>query len=163
MHEVEIDGKKYNRSKGWNTYYWGNSNRNPYTWNPKESPYHILDMSWTALLMLRWYDELEKDARLLAYAEDYAMALLGIQYENGFFPGWLDLKTMQPMNHLNASPETSLSVTFLLKLYELTHKEEYKRTAFRAMNAVIHEIIPVGKWKTLKPIGLVLVTVRITW
>lgn len=64
MHEVEIDGKKYNRSKGWNTYYWGNSNRNPYTWNPKESPYHILDMSWTALLMLRWYDELEKDARL---------------------------------------------------------------------------------------------------
>lgn len=119
----------------------------PYTWNPKESPYHILDMSWTALLMLRWYDELEKDARLLAYAEDYAMALLGIQYENGFFPGWLDLKTMQPMNHLNASPETSLSVTFLLKLYELTHKEEYKRTAFRAMNAVIHEIIPVGKWE----------------
>lgn len=84
MHEVEIDGKKYNRSKGWNTYYWGNSNRNPYTWNPKESPYHILDMSWTALLMLRWYDELEKDARLLAYAEDYAMALLGIQYEMVF-------------------------------------------------------------------------------
>ena len=147
MHEVEIDGKKYNRSKGWNTYYWGNSNRNPYTWNPKESPYHILDMSWTALLMLRWYDELEKDARLLAYAEDYAMALLGIQYENGFFPGWLDLKTMQPMDCLNASPETSLSVTFLLKLYELTHKEEYKRAAFKAMNAVIHEIIPVGKWE----------------
>ena len=163
MHEVEIDGKKYNRSKGWNTYYWGNSNRNPYTWNPKESPYHILDMSWTALLMLRWYDELEKDARLLAYAEDYAMALLGIQYENGFFPGWLDLKTMQPMNHLNASPETSLSVTFLLKLYELTHKEEYKRAAFKAMNAVIHEIIRLGSGKTLKPIGLVLVTVRITW
>lgn len=51
------------------------------------------------------------------------------------------------MNHLNASPETSLSVTFLLKLYELTHKEEYKRAAFKAMNAVIHEIIPVGKWE----------------
>ena len=92
-----------------------------------------------------------------------AMALLGIQYENGFFPGWLDLKTMQPMNHLNASPETSLSVTFLLKLYELTHKEEYKRAAFKAMNAVIHEIIRLGSGKTLKPIGLVLVTVRITW
>ena len=95
----------------------------------------------TALPIIRYAEG------LLAYAEDYAMALLGIQYENGFFPGWLDLKTMQPMNHLNASPETSLSVTFLLKLYELTHKEEYKRTAFRAMNAVIHEIIPVGKWE----------------
>ncbi|MEA5063002.1 MAG: hypothetical protein VB054_06705, partial [Petrimonas sp.] len=55
MYEIEIDGRKYNRSKGWDTYYWGNSNRNPYTWNPRESPFHILDMSWTALLMLRWY------------------------------------------------------------------------------------------------------------
>lgn len=147
MHTVEIDGKKYNRSKGWDTYYWGNSNRNPYTRNPKESPYHILDMSWTALQMLRWYDELEKDSRLLDYAEDYAEALLKIQFEDGFFPGWLDLKTFKPMNHLNNSPETSLSVTFLLKLYDLTHKEKYRQAALKAMDAVICEIIPIGRWE----------------
>ena len=147
MCEVEIEGKKYNRSKGWNTYYWGNSNRNPYTWNPKESPFHILDMSWTALLMLRWYDELEKDPRLLSYAENYAQALLKKQFKDGFFPGWLDLKTMQPMGYLNDSPESSLSVTFLLKLYELTGKHKYKDAALKAMDAIINNVIPFGRWE----------------
>ncbi|MFA7103718.1 MAG: hypothetical protein WC165_01020 [Dysgonamonadaceae bacterium] len=147
MHDVEIDGQKYNRSKGWNTHYWGNSNRNPYTWNPKESPFHVLDMSWTALLMLRWYDELEKDARLLQYAQSYAKALLEIQFPNGFFPGWLDLHTLKPMNHLNDSPESSMSVTFLLKLYELTGKQEYKEAALKSMDAVIRENISTGRWE----------------
>lgn len=147
MHEVEINGEKYNRSKGWDTHYWGNSNRNPYTWNPGESPFHILDMSWTALLMLRWYDELEKDERLLDYAENYAEALLATQSDNGFFPGWLDLRTLESMAHLNESPETSMSATFLLKLYELTGKEDYKEAALRAVDAVIRDIIPTGRWE----------------
>jgi len=147
MTEVEIDGKKYNRSKGWDNYYWGNSNRNPYTWNPKESPFHILDMSWTALLMLRWYDELEKDQRLLDYAEEYAKSLLKTQCTNGFFPAWLDMETLEPKEQLNQSSETSMSVSFLLKLYELTGKEEYKQSALMAMNAVIENIIPTGKWE----------------
>lgn len=146
MHEVEYEGKKYNRSKGWDSYFWGNSNRNPYTWDAKQSPFHILDMSWTALLMLRWYDELEKDERLLAYAEAYAQALLKIQYENGYFPGWLDIETLQPKEFLNESPETSLSVTFLLKLYELTHKVQYKEAALKAMSAV-NGIIAEGRWE----------------
>lgn len=147
MEQVEIDGKKYNRSKGWNTHYWGNSNRNPYTWNPRESPFHILDMSCTALWMLRWYDELEKDERLLYYAQKYADALLNVQLPNGFFPGWIDLHTLTPMQHLNDSPETSLSVTFLLKLYALTEKEAYRHAALTAMDAVIREIIPEGRWE----------------
>lgn len=147
MHEVEIEGRKYNRSKGWDAYYWGNSNRNPYTWNPKESPFHILDMSWTALLMLRWYDELEKDERLLRYAENYAQSLLNIQYSNGFFPGWLSLDGFKPMEHLNDSPETSMSVTFLLKLYELTQNQKYKTAALKAMDAIIENVIPEGRWE----------------
>lgn len=147
MEEVEKEGEKYNRSKGWDTYYWGNSNRNPYSWNPREAPFHILDMSWTALLMLRWYEELEQDQRLLRYAESYATALMGKQRPDGFFPGWLDLETLQPMQHLNDSPETSLSVTFLLKLYELTGKQDYRSTALKALDAVIREVIPTGRWE----------------
>lgn len=147
MQEVEIDGQKYNRSKGWDTYYWGNSNRNPYTWNPAESPYHILDTSWTALLMLRWYDELEKDERLLDYAKTYAEALVEIQSARGFFPGWLDTATLKPLEHLNESSETSLSATFLLKLYELTREERYKRAALKAIDAVAQEIVPTGRWE----------------
>ncbi|HBX46844.1 MAG TPA: hypothetical protein DEG28_13325, partial [Porphyromonadaceae bacterium] len=147
METVEIDGKKYHRSKGWDHSYWGNSNRNPYTWSAEESPFHVLDMSWTALLMLRWHEELEKDARLLAYARDYADALLRVQTPDGFFPGWLDTKTLQPMQHLNRSPESSMSVTFLLKLYELTRRKDYKTAALKAMDAVMREIIPVGQWE----------------
>lgn len=146
MHEVELGGKKYNRSKGWDTHFWGNSNRNPYTWDAKQSPFHLLDMSWTALLMLRWYEELEKDPRLLSYVEIYAQALLKVQYENGYFPGWLDLHTLKPTEYLNNSPETSLSVTFLLKLYEITKKEVYKNAALKGMNAV-KEVILDGRWE----------------
>ena len=147
MYEEDINGQRYNRSRGWDTYYWGNSNRNPYTWNPAESPFHILDMSWTALLMLRWYEELEQDIRLLDYAVEYADALLNIQYANGFFPAWLDIRNLSPKQHLNNSPETSMSVTFLLKLAELTGDIKYKDAALRAMNAVVEEIIPTGRWE----------------
>ena len=147
MHDVEIDGNNYNRSKGWDTHYWGNSNRNPYSWNPRESPFHILDMSWTALLMLRWYDELEKDERLVDYAVEYAESLLVIQSEEGFFPGWLDLATLKPMDHLNKSSETSMSVTFLLKLYEITKNEIYRKAALKAMDAVLVDIVPSGRWE----------------
>ena len=147
MHQVEVDGVKYNRSSGWDTHYWGNSNRNPYTWNPVESPFHLLDMSWTGLLMLRWYDELEKDERLIEYVKEYANSLIEIQSDEGFFPGWLDVNTLQPMDHLNRSPETSMSVTLLLKLYELTKEKKYRDSAIKAMDVVIKEIIPTGRWE----------------
>lgn len=147
MESVEIRGKKYHRSKGWEHRYWGNSNRNPYTWDPRLSPFHILDMSWTALLMLQWYEELEKDERLLHYAEDYAQALLKVQSDRGFFPAWLDTETLQPMKHLNDSPESAMSVTFLLALHRATGKEIYKTAALKAMNAVVEEIVPDGRWE----------------
>lgn len=138
--------EKMQSFQGLGPLFWGNSNRNPFTWDARQSPFHILDMSWTALLMLRWYEELEKDARLLAYAETYARALLGVQYENGYFPGWLDLEKLQPMEYLNDSPETSLSVTFLLKLYEMTGKEKYKIAALKGIEAV-KEAITEGRWE----------------
>ncbi len=147
MEDVTIAGKQYRRAKGWDTYYWGNSNRNPYTWDARHAPFHVLDMSWTALLMLRWYDELDKDERLLEYARDYADALLKIQDAKGYFPGWLDLTTLKPMAHLNESPETSMSATFLLKLYELTKDEQYKASALKAIEIVSKEIVPTGRWE----------------
>jgi hypothetical protein len=147
MEPVEIDGKKYNRSKGWDTHYWGNSNRNPYTWDARQSPFHILDMSWTALLMLRWHEELEKDVRLLQYAEGYGKALVEKQDAGGFFPGWLDTETLQPTDYLNDSPETSMSVTFLLKLYDLTGDRIYRSAALKAMDAVMKNVIPSGRWE----------------
>lgn len=147
MENVNIGGKNYWRSKGWNTCFWGNSNRNPYEGDAKLAPFHILDMSWTALLMLRWYDELDKDERLLTYAEDYAKALLTVQDAKGFFPGWLRTDNLQPLRYLNDSPETSMSVTFLLKLFEITKNKRYKTAALKAMDAVVEKIVFQGRWE----------------
>ena len=147
MEEVTIDGRKYNRSKGWGTKYFGNSNRNPYTRDVAQSPYHILDMSFTANQMLKWYTQLEKDRRLLSYSRTYADALVKTQFENGFFPGWLSLNGFKPMEHLNASPETAMSVTFLLNLYGITKDARYKNSATKAMQAVIKNNIMQGQWE----------------
>ena len=147
MEQVTEEGKIYNRSKGWGTYHFGNSDRNPYTGDTRKSPYHLLDMSFTASLMLDWYNELEKDSRLLTYTTAYADALIKIQYANGFFPTWLSIENQQPLDKLNQSPETSMSVTFLLKLFELTKNAKYKVSALKAMQAVIASDIPNGRWE----------------
>lgn len=147
MHQVEIDGENYNRSKGWETLYFGNSNRNPYTWNPADAPYHILDMSFTANQMVLWYSELEQDSRLIDFAVNYADALVEIQSDDGFYPAWLDSENLQPLKHLNDSPESSMSVTFLLNLFKITNNEKYRASAIKAMNAIIERIVPQGRWE----------------
>lgn len=146
MGTIEIEGEEYRRSKGWDHYYFGNSNRNPYTRDARKSPYHILDMSITANHMVNWYHELEQDQRLLDYAITYADALTGIQNADGFFPGWLTPE-LTPMEHLNKSPESAMSVTFLLNLYKVTQNEKYLHSALNGMDAVIDNIIYSGQWE----------------
>ena len=147
MEKVMIDGKEYEKSKGWDTYFWGNGNRNPYNRDARFAPFHLLDMSFTSLLMLRWHEELEKDERLPRYVEPYAKALIKLQDERGFFPAWLDTETLKPLDLLNDSPETSMSVTFLLKMHQTTGDQTYKSAALKAMDAVMEEIIPTGRWE----------------
>ncbi|MFT3750287.1 MAG: hypothetical protein QM768_18360 [Agriterribacter sp.] len=147
MEEVEIKGAKYKRSKGWNTLYFGNSNRNPYSGDAVTSPLHILDMSYTAYLMLGWYKELEKDDRLLTYVTAYANALLNLQDAQGFFPAWLDAKTHKPLPALQQSPETSQSATFLFELYSVTQNEKYKTAALKAIEAVAEYRMINGQWE----------------
>lgn len=148
MEQVEINGKKYNRSKGWGHKYFGNSNRNPYSWDPQKSPLHVLDMSTTALFMLQWYQDLEKDKRLLDYAIRYAEGLLPYQDAEGFFPAWITFDNKQEaLPILAKSPETSKTVTFLLKLAELTKNDKYKQAALKAIKAVTKQIVPTGQWE----------------
>ncbi|MFH1941360.1 MAG: hypothetical protein ABIL68_04590 [bacterium] len=145
--EVAIDGKAYTRPKGWENATWGNSNRSPHDHGITSDWYHVLDASWTALLMLRWYEELEQDERLLEYARKYGERLLMIQDVQGFFPGWLHPETQKSGPVMNQTPETSMSVTFLLKLADMTGEGKYRDAAIRAMDAVLEEIIPQGRWE----------------
>jgi hypothetical protein len=155
MQTLEIDGKPHRRSLGWKTAFWGNSDRNPVNRpsgqprNPdiRLAPYHVLDMSWTALWMIRWYDELEKDGRLLDFARRYAESLLGIQDQDGYFPAWLEKATLRPLEILKQSPEAALSATFLFELEKLTGEARYREAALRAVDAVARDILPVGRWE----------------
>lgn len=147
METITHDGKRLRRSTGWDHYYFANSDRNPFTHELRQSPFHILDMSYTALLMLRWYDELEKDPRLLNYARSYADALLNKQRPDGFFPAWLTLDSLKPMGYLDRSPETAMSVTFLLTLSRITGNPRYATAAYAAMQAVIDNNIMQGQWE----------------
>jgi hypothetical protein len=149
MEIIKVKGEELNRSTGWKNYYFGNSDRNPVVeWGgAKTAPYHILDMSWTAYLLLMWYDELEKDQRLLDYASRYADKLISLQDAEGFFPAWIDTKTLKVLPQLAKSPETSMSATFLLKLYSLKKEQRYADAALKALNAVQDKIVPYSKWE----------------
>jgi hypothetical protein len=143
---AEIDGRKLVRPRGWNEARWSNSDRTPTEHGITSDWYHVLDMSWTALLMLRWHDELEKDPRLLDYPRAYGERLVGLQDGRGFFPGWLHPGTHAPGPVMNRTPETSLSATFLLKLAEATGEARFRASALRAVEAVLAEIVPDGNW-----------------
>ena len=146
MEHRDIGGKKYWKSCGWDTMYVGNSDRNPYIRSLQQAPKHILDMSFTAYYMLIWYDELERDERLLNYAKTYADRLITLQQPNGFYPGWVD-DNQQPMGVLDDSPESSMSVAFLMYLSKLTGETKYADSAKKAMAAITAEIIPTGRWE----------------
>ena len=147
MERIEVDGKSVNRSKGWDTARWTNSNRCPRNYGVTQDWYHVLDMSWTCLLMLRWNEELEPDPALIDYAKAYADKLLTLQDERGFFPAWLHPETYAPSEVYRESPETSMSVTFLLKLAHLTGEQRYQEAALRAMDALLVEVVPAGRWE----------------
>jgi hypothetical protein len=144
---LNLKGSEVRRPQGWEHAYWTSSNRSPRDHGITADWYHILDASWTALLMLRWHEELEQDGRLLEYARAYGDRLLTLQDSDGFFPGWLHPETQQPGPVMNQTPETSMSVTFLLKLAELTGEQDYRRVAVEAMDAVLEEIVPDGRWE----------------
>jgi hypothetical protein len=142
-----IDGQRVLRPETWDAATWINSNRAPYNFGINEHWFHVLDASFTGLLMLRWHEELEADPRLLKKATAYADELLELQQDDGFFPGWLHPETLQPGPVMNRTPETSMSVTFLLKLAQVTGQEKYKQAALRAMDAVVKSNLPIGQWE----------------
>ena len=144
---VEADGKKVRRPKPWTEAYWTNMDRCPRNFGVTPSWYHVLDASWTCLLMLRWHEDIEADDQLLKYATTYADKLLTLQDEQGFFPGWLHPETLKPAKIMSQTPETAMSVTFLLKLVELTDEPKYRKAALKAMDALLVEIVPTGRWE----------------
>jgi len=147
MVDVEIGGREHRRSKGWQTGYWTNSNRCPRERGVTDRWYHLLDASWTCLLMLRWHTDIEPDHRLVDYARTYANKLLTLQDDDGFFPAWLHPETLEPADVLRDSPECSMHVTFLLKLADVTGEAAYRDAALTTIDTLLDEVAPSGRWE----------------
>jgi hypothetical protein len=147
MEEAKSGGVTVHRSKGWATGYWTNSDRTPREQGLSDAWYHVLDASWTALMMLRWNEEIAPDPRLIAYARQYAEKLLTLQDKQGFFPAWLDPQTLKPAAALANSPETAASATFLLQLARISGDKRYRAAALKAIDALLVEIVPGGRWE----------------
>lgn len=144
---VTVDGQQVDRPKPWSEGYWTNSNRCPHNFGVTPDWYHVLDASWTCLLMLRWHTDIAADEKLVQYATTYADRLMTLQDAQGFFPGWLHPQTQKPAEVMSQTPETALSVTFLLKLAEITGDKRYRTAALRAIDALLVEAVPTGRWE----------------
>lgn len=147
MVRVEVDGETYCQGGDWKEYFFGNSNRNPVSGDIARSPKHILDMSWTALNMVEWFEELEADERLKEYAVRYADRLLRLQDEKGYFPAWIDREDGHILPELRQSPESAVSATLLLRLYRLTGREEYRDSALKCVDVLVREVMPESRWE----------------
>ncbi len=97
--------------------------------------------------MLKWYKDIERDQRLIDYVETYVERLLETQATNGSFPAWVHMQTGEHSPYLAESPETSMHVWLLTKMYEVTNESQYLEAALKGIKFVIHEIIPTGRWE----------------
>ncbi len=108
--------------------------------------YHTLDNSWTGYWMLRWYEDLEKDARILPYTQKYADFLISHQQPSGAIPSWFKVGTLEPHPVFLESAETSASILFLAELGKLTGEQKYTDAAEKAADFMIKSVYPENKW-----------------
>lgn len=147
-HEVEVAGRRVRRSRGWEHRFWGNSDRQPLPGRTaRTAPYHLADMSWTCLQMLRWHAELEADPRLLAYARRYAEGLVSFQDGDGHVPSWVEPGSFAVVPELAQSPQTAVSAWFLLELGRQTGDSRWIEAGLRAARAVADGIVASGRWE----------------
>lgn len=120
------------------------SNRKP---PGHEEYYHLLDASWTALWMLRWYRDLEKDERLRTYVSSYIERLLSLQLPSGAFPSWVHGETGDVSHFLRESPQTAMHVLLLSEWAGLFGDPRALEAAKRGAEYLIADPIPQGRWE----------------
>ncbi len=149
---IKTDKGTVKQPLGWDTRYFTNSNRNH--WNRSlskkdrnKSPYQTNDLAVTGYQMLRWFNECEKDTRLVDYCETFADKLLTYQDEDGFFPTFIDVNTQEVIDVLKQSPTSALSSVFLIELYKIEQDKRYLEAALRSLDALLIDIVPNGQWE----------------
>lgn len=137
--EVGADNK-------WETGEWHmSSNRRP---NEQLKDYvHLLDASWTCYWLLKWYQAIKKDEKILDYVKGYVDRLLQLQLKEGNFPAWVRPDDLDCSSYLTESPEISMHIMLLCLLQEIEPEPVYIEAAEKAARFVIEKIMPTGRWE----------------
>jgi hypothetical protein len=110
--------------------------------------YHLPDNAWTGWWMLRWYEELDRDARLLDRAKQIGSAFRESQLESGAIPGWVRVRPTgaTPSATLRESAQSAAPAMFLARLGRVAKHAPSTAAARRAADFLIENIFPENKW-----------------
>lgn len=108
---------------------------------------HLLDASWTCIWLLKWYLDIEQDARILPFVNNYVKTLLSLQKEGGYFPAWVHPESLASSKYLQQSPETAVHVILLCLLNKIEPNRDYIYAAERAAKFLTDQILVTGRWE----------------
>lgn len=104
--------------------------------------------SWTCYWLLQWIDLVpERGAEILSFTKAFADFLVLNQHPNGVIPSWYDPETLKPVETFrDENAETAGAALFLAEFYGRTKRLNYLRGAEKAMQYIVHSVLPKQKW-----------------
>ncbi|SEP00170.1 hypothetical protein [Paenibacillus sp. OV219] len=108
---------------------------------------HLLDASWTCYWLLKWYQDVHADERILPYVRNYVNRLLELQLESGGFPAWVNPNNSDISPYLLESPETSMHIMLLTLLHGIEADARYIAAAEQAAEMVLRDVVQKGRWE----------------
>lgn len=112
-----------------------------------EGYYHLADSSWTCYWLLKWYEDIERDERIIPFVADYIENLLEYHQPDGSFPAWVKPDGGEVSPYLLKSPESACHLMLLTKMYGITKEERLLKAAKMTGDFIAGEIIPRGRWE----------------
>ncbi len=114
---------------------------------PWDKLYQTASCSAVAAWMLKWWQELEQDGRLLERARQWGDLLVEVQLPSGAIPAWLDGETFKPEETLKESVDGACSGWFLAELFRVTKDRKYLRAAEKVGEFIATRIMARQKWQ----------------
>ncbi len=107
--------------------------------------YDVATMSKTAAHLLQYYQECEKDTRILKYVQPYCDWLLTSIDARGSVPAFVG-EDMTPTDLLRYTAHPAASMWVLAEMYNATKEQKYLDGAQQISVYLEKEIIPEAKW-----------------
>jgi len=108
--------------------------------------YHTPDQATTGTMMLRWYRDIEPDARLLAMARGLGHFFAKHQLPSGAVPAWIEGGSHRHLPRLLESASTAGPLMFMATLASLDDDERWLASARRMADFIERSVLPDHRW-----------------